>query len=725
MFLEFGMKRLSLILLFSIFALQLAAEEGMIPIDGMTPAVFQRMKQLGFQLKPEDIWDGKGNGLALAVVNLGATGSFVSENGLILTNHHVAFGAVQRQATPEHNYIRDGFLADSPANEIQAPGYTAKVMIGFENVTARFKEAFRKGLSPKQRYEMVQRISRKLVAGGEKEKGVECQISAFYGGREFYRITCFRIKDIRIVYVPPRSIGEYGGEIDNWMWPRHTGDFSFLRAYVGRDGFPADFSRDNVPFKPKRFLKISGTPLKEGDFAMIMGYPGRTSRWYCAAAMGNEVLFNYPRRIRLLKEWIAVLEQASNASEAVRIKNAGQLKGLYNSLKNSQGMLESLLRIKLYERKLQEEKDLSRFIDSRPGLKTAYGRLIEGMNQYHRDMENLTATTSVLQWMIRGSRLLQWAITINKWSIEKAKKDAVREPGYQSRDIETKKMGMRIAQSSLDIPTDKSIFSYFLKQILKLPAAAGMEVLPQEVAATEGETDDEKIVRLAERIYASSRLADTDVRLKMMDMSGKAIAAQKDAFIELARKLQKEIDRLSEAERILSGRALLLEPLYIEAVMRMKENKLTYPDANSTFRFSYGRVEGYSPRDAVEYKPFTTLKGVIEKNSGQFPFDLDSRLADVYGKGEYSSYLDRDLKDVPVNFITSNDSTGGNSGSPVLNGRGELVGILFDGNYEALSSDFRYDPAITRSIHVDIRYVLFISDKVSRAVNVLKELGVQ
>ena len=718
------MKQLSLILVILISALQLPAEEGMIPIAGMTPAVFQRMQQLGFQLKPEDIWDGKGNGLALAVVNLGATGSFVSENGLILTNHHVAFGAVQRQATPEHNYIRDGFLAESPAKEIQAPGYTAKVMTGFENVTARFKEAFREGLSPKQRYEMVQKISRKLVAGGEKERGVECQISDFYGGREFYRITCFRIKDIRIVYVPPRSIGEYGGEIDNWIWPRHTGDFSFLRAYVGRDGFPADFSKDNVPFKPKRFLKIAATPLKEGDFTMIMGYPGHTSRWYCAAAVGNEVLYNYPRRIRLLKEWITVLEQAANTSEAVKIKNSGQLKGLYNSLKNSQGMLESLQRIKLHEKKLQEEKDLSQFINSRTDLK-AYGSLIEGINQYHRELENLTATTSVLQWMIRGSRLLQWAITINKWSIEKIKKDSDREPGYQSRDIETKKIGMRIAQSSLDIPTDKSVFSYFLKQILQLPAAAGMDVLRREISATEGETDDEKIARLADRMYASSRLADTTVRLKMMDMSGKAIAERKDAFIELARKLQKEIDRLNEAGKILSGQALLLDPLYIEAVMRMKKGKITYPDANSTFRFSYGRVEGYSPRDAVEYKPFTTLKGVIEKNSGQYPFNLDSRLVDAYGKEEYSSYIDRSLKDVPVNFITSNDSTGGNSGSPVLNGRGELVGILFDGNYEALSSDFHYDPAITRSIHVDIRYVLFVSDKVSRAFNILKELGLQ
>jgi hypothetical protein len=719
------MKRLSLILLILVFALQLAAEEGMIPITGMTPAVFQRMQQLGFQLKPEDIWDGRGNGLALAVVNLGATGSFVSENGLILTNHHVAFGAVQRQATPDHNYIRDGFLADSPAGEIQAPGYTAKVMTGFENVTTRFKEAFRKGLSPKQRYETVQRISRKLVTAGEKGKGVECQVSTFYGGREFYRITSYRIKDIRIVYVPPRSIGEYGGEIDNWMWPRHTGDFSFLRAYVGRDGFPADFSKDNVPFKPRRFLKIAHTPLKEGDFTMIMGYPGRTSRWYCAAAVGNEVLYNYPRRIRLLKEWIAVLEQASTASEAVRIKNAGQLKGLYNSLKNSEGMLESLLRIKLHEQKLREETDLSRFIDSRTDMKASYGGLIEDMNRYHHDLENLTATTSVLQWMLRGSRLLQWAVTINKWSIEKARKDADREPGYQSRDIETKKVGMSIAQSSLDIPTDKSVFSYFLKQILKLPASAGMDVLRREIAAAEGGTDDEKIVRFADRMFASSRLADPGIRLKMMDMSGKAIAAEKDAFVDLARNMQKDLDRLTEAGRILSGRALLLEPLYVEAVMRMKKNAITYPDANSTFRFSYGRVEGYSPRDAVEYKSFTTLKGVIEKNSGQFPFRLDPRLVDVYGKKEYSSYIDRELRDVPVNFITSNDSTGGNSGSPVLNGRGELVGILFDGNYEALSSDFQYDPAITRSIHVDIRYVLFISDKVSRAVAVLKELGVQ
>jgi len=277
--------RTTIILITIIFsALTLSAKEGMFRLDDITPAMANDMKAMGCRFDPADIWRPGTNCLAMAVVNLGGgTGSFVSPDGLIITNHHVAFGAVQSLSSPERNYIRDGFLARDRSEEIPAPGYIVKVMSGFANVTSRFQSALRPGLDPLKRYLLVEKISQELVRAGERTPGNECAVARFYGGREFYLVTYFKIRDMRVVYVPARSIGEYGGEIDNWMWPRHTGDFSFLRAYVGKDGRPADWAGDNVPFRPLHYFPIAKTALRSGDFTMILGYPGTTKRWFTAA----------------------------------------------------------------------------------------------------------------------------------------------------------------------------------------------------------------------------------------------------------------------------------------------------------------------------------------------------------------------------------------------------------------------------------------------------------
>ena len=328
----------------------------------------------------------------MAVVNLGGgTGSFVSAEGLIITNHHVAFGAVQSLSSPEHNYIRDGFLARSRPEEIPAPGYNVRIMTGFDNVTPLFKPIFRAGLDPQKRYQEVERISKRLIKQGEATTGNECAVAQYYGGREFYLVTYFKIKDMRVVYVPARSIGEYGGEIDNWMWPRHTGDFSFLRAYVAKDGRPAEYAKDNVPYRPLHYFPIARKNLVSGDFTMIMGFPGTTKRWHSAAEISNEIQYNYPERIALLEQYIALLEKMSAARESVKIKNAGTLKGLYNSIKNYRGMLEGLRKNAVHEAKLAAETKLAAFIASRPELQIKYGRLLT-------DISALAAEERVLQF---------------------------------------------------------------------------------------------------------------------------------------------------------------------------------------------------------------------------------------------------------------------------------------------------------------------------------------
>jgi hypothetical protein len=708
------------------FAATLAAAEGMFPPERIAPFVAAEIKAMGCRFEPEAIWRPGQECLAMAVVNLGGgTGSFVSADGLIITNHHVAYGAVQSLSTPEHNYIRDGFLAGGREREIPAPGYSVRIMTGFEDVTARFTPAMRPRISPEKRYHLVERISKELISKGEKAPGSECAVARFYGGRQFYLVTYFKIKDMRVVYVPARSIGEFGGEVDNWMWPRHTGDFSFLRAYVGPDGRPTDYAPGNVPYRPRHYFPIAKMPLRPGDFTMILGFPGTTKRWQPAAETGNDVQAIYPERIALLSRYIEVLENASAADEGVKIKNAGVLKGLYNSIKNNRGLLAGLLRGQVYERKRAREKELAALIEARPGLQKKYGRLLAGIECLAAKERETASLGTIIGWMTRGCRLLDWALTLNNWGREKAKKDMDRMPGYMERDIAIKKERLPVSQRNFDPATDRAVFAFFLEKLLAADRSGYFKKLALEVERCAGRDRGEKIGAFIDFLYKGTRLGDLDFKMRMFAASAKAMAAANDPFLALAAKIQPELDAFNRRRNAIAGGWLAWRPLYVEAMMTLRPDEIAYPDANSTLRFSFGRVEGYSPRDAVLYAPFTTLAGVLAKNRGEFPFDLGAKfVAAAQGEGR-GRYGDMVLGDVPVNFLTSNDSTGGNSGSPVLNAGGELVGVLFDGNYESLASDYLYQPGITRSIHVDIRYVLFVADQVDRADAVLRELGAE
>ena len=704
-------------------ALSLPAAEGMFPVDGVTAAVAADMKAMGCRFDPADLWRPGEKCLAMAVVNLGATGSFVSADGLIITNHHVAFGAVQSLSSPEHNYIRDGFLAAGREQEVPAPGYSVRVMTGFHNVTPRFRAALRPGLAPAKRHLLVEKISKELVAEGERTPGNECAVVPFYGGLEFYLATYFKIRDMRVVYVPARSVGEYGGEVDNWMWPRHTGDFSFLRAYVGRDGRPADYSRDNVPFRPLHHFPIAGTPLRAGDFTMILGYPGTTKRWHTAAEVANEVQAGYPQRIALLERYIELLEKASQADDGVRIKNAGVLKGLYNSIKNNRGLLAGLERDSVLRQRLQAEQELAGWINAAPERKKRFGRLLTDIERLAAEERDIAALGTISGWLTRGCRLLDWALTLNKWGREKSRKDLDREPGYLDRDMANRKARLPISQRNLDLASDKAVLAFFLDQLLAADRQGIFKKLGQEIERIPGRDRGEKIAAFIDALYRGTRLGELEFKQEMFAADARAMAATGDPFLALAARIQPAFDALNRRRSAIAGGWLELKPLYVEAMRQARPQALPYPDANRTLRFSYGRVEGYAPRDAVRYAPFTTLAGVLAKNSGEAPFNLSPGfVAAARGQGRLR-HADPGLGDVPVNFLTSNDSTGGNSGSPVLNADGELVGVLFDGNYESLGSDFLYQPAVTRSIHVDMRYVRYVADQVDRAGAVLRELG--
>jgi hypothetical protein len=598
-------------------------------------------------------------------------------------------------------------------------------MTGFTNVTPRFRRALRPGLNPEKCLRLVDKISRELIAAGEKTPGNECTVARFDGGRQFFLITYLKIRDLRVVYVPARTIGEYGGETDNWMWPRHTGDFSFLRAYVGPDGRPADYSANNVPYRPLHHFPIARNPLRPGDFTLILGYPGTTKRWSTAAEIANEIQANIPGRIELLSRYIELLKKTSTGDEGVRIKNAGILKGLNNSIKNYRGLLAGLQKNGILERKLSREKELGAWIAASPGTRKRFGRLLADIGRLASEEREIGALTTISSWMTRGCRFLDWALTLSKWGREKAKKDTARESGYTERDIALKKVRLPVSQRNLDLATDQAVFAFFLEGLLAADRSGHFKRLRREIEKSSGAALGDKIQSFVDALYGATRLGELEFKQRMFAADARTMAAAKDPFLILAARIQPDFDAFQRSRNAVAGRWLQLKPLYIEAMRQLLPDEPHYPDANSTLRFNYGRVEGYSPRDAVRYAPFTTLAGVLAKNSGEPPFDLGAKFTAAAQGPCRRAHADTVLGDVPVNFLSSNDSTGGNSGSPVLNADGELVGVLFDGNYESLGSDFLYEPAITRSIHVDIRYVLFIADCVDRAAAVLQELAVR
>jgi hypothetical protein len=689
------------------------------------PELAATIKTMGLHLTPQQIWDPKTNsGLASAVPWLGGcSSSFVSPDGLIITNHHCGFGALQMNSTPEHDYITDGFLAADRSRELPYRAGRVVVFKGYEDVTAKVDAALSASMTPEERTRTIERREKELIGACEND-GLRCRVAEMFGGGKYVLFRQLELRDIRLVYAPPRAIGEYGGEVDNWEWPRHTGDYSFLRAYVGPDGKPAAYSPENVPYHPDRWLKIATKPLEDGDFTFILGYPGRTMRYRVASSIAESVGFYYPQRVKLLDDLIAILEKEGARSKDAQIKLASQLKGLYNTYKNNKGMLGGLTEADLAGQKRAAEAKLTAWIAADPARKARYGDVLPGLDAIVAARATTRDRDLILGWVsnARYGGLLGAALTIEHWSAEQGKPDLERDLGFQERDERTLHGRLANLQRSLDVPAEKATLSYLLARASQLPAGQRIAAVDRALAATRS-TGDAAVATLVDRLF-TTRLADQKTRLAMFDMEHKQLLATGDPMIEFAASLRGDLDAMEATEKRYGGENVTLEPRLIEALAAFRGTPL-YPDANSTLRFTYATVKGYSPRDAVLYLPFTTLHGVIEKNTGVAPFACPQRLLDAAKLGHFGRYEDPNLHDVPACFLTTNDITGGNSGSPIMNGDGELVGLAFDGNYEAIDSDFHFDPALARTIGVDIRYVLWCMDDVDHADWIMKEMGVQ
>ena len=678
------------------------------------------LKAQGLRMDPGDLYRTDGTGLMSAVVNLGGgTGEFVSPEGLILTNHHVAYGAIQRASSKDKDYITEGFLARTRGEEIPAQGYTAGVLLGYEDVTAKVNAYFRPKMTPRQRYDAFDKAQKELVAAGEKgAKDLRCVLASMYSGNAYYLYTFKQIRDVRLVLAPPQDLGNFGGETDNWMWPRHTCDFSFLRAYVGPDGNAADFSPANVPYKPKVWLKASLEGLKDGDFTFVMGYPGQTYRNSALSELKNN-MDTMAKRVKDIRDLIGFYEAAGKTDKEVEIRYASQVKGLWNGLKNYEGKLEGLAKYDLIGRKAAQEKELVDWIQADPGRAKKYGAVVADLATFQEKQKAFNAKSEVLNGAIGGSTILAQAYTIVRAVPELQKPDKDREIAFQERNLPQLRQRMQLAERGFVFATDRELLKWTLTRL----RAAHPDVAkwPASLRALAAGTDADVAARVDE-MYGRTALGDPKKRLELLGLKPAALAAVDDPFLKLAADMEKELKTVREESKGFGREGADLKMAYEEAILEMKKG--TYPpDANGTIRFTYGPVKGYAPRDAVWYLPQTTLKGVIEKDTGTFPFAVPAKIKDLYASKDFGRYADAGLKDVPACFLNTTNVTGGNSGSPTLNARGEQVGIIFDMTYESVIGDYYIIPELQRSISVDIRWVLFVTDKFSGATHIIKEMG--
>jgi len=698
------------------------ADEGMWPLYDLHKLPYDSLKAHGLMLEPEQIYNPQGGGICDAVVRVGASGSFVSPNGLIITNHHVAFGAVQKQSSVEQNLIADGFYAATRSEEIPAIGYNVYVTLAIDDVTERVLAVLDDSMTDFERYQAIDRVTKEIIKEAEAGRDVKCRLAKMFGGKQYVLYTYFKIRDIRIVYVPPASIGEYGGDIDNWMWPRHTGDFSFLRAYVAPDGSSAEYAEENIPYQSKTYLPISSAGVKDGDLAMIIGFPGHTSRYASSYYIDDLINYYYPNRIIMYEDLLELMKQTGTRDSSAAIRLASKDSGINNRLKNSYAMLEGFAEAAILQKKFDDEKRLTEFIDADAKLKKRYANVLPGLDSLYRERRKTRDKDFVLGSLGRAD-FLKMATDIYKWASEREKKDMDRERGYQDRDSISTREWLENSQINLVPSYDKSVLRYFMKKAFDLPDGQKIEAIEMIFAGKEGAEREDHLDQYLDSLYGKSAIGDLDQRMRMFKMSKKQLEQLGDPFIDLAIAIQSERDEQKKRGKRFSGASTRLEPKLIAAYAEWKGDEL-YPDANGTMRFNYGSVKGYSPGDAISYNCLTSLSGVMEKETGEDPFVVPTELRRAYSKQDFGPYADLAIDDVPVNFLTTNDGTGGNSGSPILNGRGELIGLDFDCNYESVAADYLYIPELARSIVVDIRYMLFVIDKVYHLDALLDELTI-
>lgn len=660
-----------------------------------------------------------------AVISLGGcTASFVSPKGLVVTNHHCAYGSIQYNSTPEKNHLQDGFLAKTFADELPAaPGSRVYVTEDVTNVTERVKAGL-ENKTGREFYQGVENQEKALVAECEKDEGYRCQVYSFHGGLEYYLVKQLEIRDVRLVYNPAGSVGKYGGDVDNWMWPRHTGDYSFYRAYVSKNGKPAEFSADNVPYEPKSFLKVSAKGVSEGDFVMVAGYPGRTNRYRTATEVQNEFEWAYPEGKMLRERFIEIIKETAPEGSDERIKYESQIAGLANYAKNFTSMIEFYGKsTMLADRKALEAK-LAEWIAKDSSREAKYGKTLAELDALIAKSKAHQERDMILSY-ISSTTMLPTATNLYRLAHEKQLPDMQREPGFQDRDMTRFKASMERIDRRYAASVDKAVLFDMLKRYAALPEAQRLPAM-DKAFGIDNKVNEAKLAKTLDKMYAKTELGNKDVRLAWMEKSVDDFKASKDPFIQFAVAMYDTNMSEEKKEKELDGELMKVRPQYMDAIIayNLEQGKPVYADANSSLRVTVGHVKGYSPKDGLVAVPFTRLEGIVQKDTGIDPFDAPKQQLELIKQKQYGDFYMKSIDSVPVNFLSTLDTTGGNSGSPTLNGRAELVGLLFDGVYESIIGGWAFDNEINRSIHVDSRYMLWVMKYLDGADNLLAEMEI-
>jgi hypothetical protein len=668
-----------------------SAEEGKWTPQQLLQFPPQWLQQQGLELPVSRLWDpARGTGLLAATISTGGcSAGFVTATGLFLTNHHCLFGIVQEHSRQGRDLITDGFIARSREEELPGKAMRVTVPHKFTDVTKEVEASVPAGSADLARTKAIESKQKTLVAACERTAGMRCSVAVFDGGLQYVLVESIELTDIRLVYAPPRAIGEFGGEPDNFHWPRHTGDFALGRAY-----------KDGKPYQPEFFFPISQRGVKPGDFVMVLGYPGRTMRSMTAGEMANERDLRFQLREQVYGEWIRAIEDATKGDAAGAITMAATLKSLNNSHTNAQGQLAGLGRGNIIAKQRQHDDAVAAWATH----EAAFAKSLDAKKELDRlaaDRRQIATRDFLFQVITAGPLALRQATTLVRLAAERAKPDAERDAAYMARELPALHNNLERQQSSFFRPADEAMFAIWLAHAATLAPGeriAAIDHLKPSVAA----------------LYAGTKVTTAAERLKMFEETTAQLHARRDPMLELAFALEPELREWQAATQTYEGAVARLRPEWRRAVIA-HAGKPVAPDANSTLRVSFAHVKGYIPRDAVQYAAQTTLAGMIEKHTGTEPFAVPQFILDAAQKVK--------PEEIPLDFLADADTTGGNSGSPVINARGELVGLNFDRVWENVANDFGYNPAVARNVNVDIRFFLWLLRDVQKADAILKELG--
>lgn len=719
------MKRLLVLILAIQFVFKpvAKADEGMWLPMLLGEQVYADMVKKGLKVTKEQLYSINQASIkdAIIIFGGGCTGEIVSKEGLIFTNHHCGYNAIAAASTVEHNYLRDGFWAKTKQEEIPAAGVHAQFLIKIVDVTDKVNEKI-KDLKALELTQKLQGILTELANKETEGTGYEGRIASMFKGNQFLLFVYERYKDVRLVGTPAESIGKFGGDTDNWEWPRHTGDFSIFRVYMSKDGKAADYAADNIPYKAKYSLPVSIKGVKDGDFAMIFGYPGGTNRYETSYGVKLKTDIENPSLVALRDQRLKYMHEEMIKDPAVKLKLAGYYAGVANYWKFFDGESKQLLKFKTYEEKQANEAAFAAWAKGKPefdNLFADYAKIYDAWRPYAKHRVYLNEG-------ILGSPLIAMAANMQRLDALLSKKDA-------SKEEITKMVGMlKRAHAAFiegeDVTSDKNILAFVTQSFYnEVDATQHPKGFYNWVNTKFGELKNKQCYTLlADYVFNNTMLLDAK-KFEAFLANPDTAALHKDAAFMVANTFNSNFNNNYQKYFMdFTSQNNYLGRTYLKGILEMNKGKKMYPDANFTMRVSYGNVKSYTPRDGVKYSHVCTLKGVLEKyKPGDYEFDLPANLIEAAKKKDFGQYADPAYNDIVVSYITTNDITGGNSGSPVINAKGELIGLAFDGNYEALSHKITFDKDLNRTINVDVRYVLWVIEKLGGATNIINELDLR